>query len=102
MSIQQPETFRKTEHQRRSSGRAGGIVLVGWFLLLCSINTLSAAPVARSKGFSAAEVLLLLLVFPVFAVVPLAFALFRGERATRISAMLGLGFAVFIFYCIFQ
>ena len=98
MSTQQPETVSRTDHQRRSSGGAGGIVLVGWFLLMGSINTLSMT----ADGDTAGELLILRLVVLCLAVVPLIIALFRGERATRISALLGLGFAVFILYCIFS
>ena len=100
MITKETELIKGCADQRRTSRWAGSAVVVGWFLLICSISALSASVIARAKEATAAEVLLLQLVFPCPAVMLLAFALFRGERATRISALLGLGFAVFIFYCI--
>ena len=97
MTTIQPEIINSNTPQRRTSRWAGRMVLGGWFLLVISINTLSIA----SVRIAATELLILRLIFPCSAVILLTYGLLRGGRATRILAILGLGFAAFIYFCIF-
>jgi hypothetical protein len=96
MSAQQPGITAQSTRPQRTSRWAGWMVLVGWWLLAAAVSAFSL-PAVRVP---AADLLLVRLVFLCSAVVLLTIALILGGRATRLSAMLGVGFAAFLLYCI--